>query len=273
MPNRNGDVSSLRVTWRLAAYPLRYKWHLAGVYVCLTVSSLIALVIPRLLGVAIDETLASGLRSQHMILAAGIIAMGLLRAGFGWAQLLLTYVVHVKAVRDLQIELFHKLLGLGFGYYDRQRTGDLMSRVMTDVSLPQLFLNMGLSRAAAMAVILAVIALLMLSMNWRLGLVSLGLISIYMWRVLSKSGGLQEIWRRVQAETGTMNAVMEESLAGMRVVKAFGAGQHEEAKFEPRASAISDYTYRGGRYWALRSSIFFFIATLAVGNDTVARRA
>ena len=259
-------MSSLRVIWRFKGYPLRYKWHLAAAYVCLTAAALIALVIPRLLGNAIDETLISGLRSQQLFLAVIIVILGLLRAAIGWAQLLLVNAVHQMAIRDLRIDVFNKLLGLSFGYYDHQRTGDLMSRAMADVTPPLAFISMGLSRTVGLVIMLVVVAGLMVSMNWHLGLISLAFMSVYMWRALFKSHGLQETWRRVRAEDGIMNAVMEENLAGMRVVKAFGAGEHEEAKFEPRASAVSEYTYRAERFWAVRSSVFLFISTVASGT-------
>ena len=62
-----------KVLWRLKEYPLRYKWRMASAYVCLATTTVIALVIPRLLGEAIDETLTSGLRSQQLLLALGIV--------------------------------------------------------------------------------------------------------------------------------------------------------------------------------------------------------
>ena len=117
-----------------------------------------------------------------------------------------------------------------------------------------------------MVIMLGVVAGLMLTMNWRLGVISLVFVSLYVWRTLSRSQALQEMWSREHAETGIMNAVMEENLSGMRVVKAFGAGEHEDAKFERRASAVSKYTYRAERFWAVRSSLFLFISTVTVGT-------
>ena len=132
MSDLDQNVSALRVLWRFRGYALHYKWHLAGVYVCLIATTGFALVIPRLLGNAIDETLASGLSSQQLVLAGTILMMGLLRALFGWAQLFLTDAVSHMGLRDLRNDIFDKLLGLGVGYYDRQRTGDLISRAMID---------------------------------------------------------------------------------------------------------------------------------------------
>ena len=266
MTDRDRQISSLRVIWRFREYPLRYKRYIAGLYVCLTATTVLSLVIPRLLGEAVDETLTGGLRDEQLVLAVSIVIVGLFRAMFGWGQILITYMITLMATRGLQTDVFGKLLHLSFGFYDRQRTGDLMSRAMTDVSQPIMLLVMGLSRTAAMGVMLVGVAGLMLVMNWRLGLISLVFVSLYIWRTLSKSARLQEIWRRVQAETGIMNAVMEENLAGIRVVKAFGAGEYEEAKFEPRASAIDEHSYRAERYWTLRSSLFLFISTVSVGT-------
>ena len=85
MSEHDQNVSGLRVLWRFRGYVLRYKWHLAGVYVCLIATTGFALVIPRLLGNAIDETLASGLSSQQLVLAGTILnhgpAQGVVRLG------------------------------------------------------------------------------------------------------------------------------------------------------------------------------------------------
>ena len=192
--------------------------------------------------------------------------MGLLRALLGWAQLFHTDAVSHMGLRDLRNDIFNKLLGLSVGYYDRQRTGDLISRAMIDAPYSAHFAIRSLSRVVAMVIMLGVVAGLMLAVNWRLGVISLVFVSLYVWRTLSRSRGLQEIWSREHAETGIMNALMEENLSGMRVVKTFGAGDHEDAKFGPRVSAVSEYTYRAERFWAVRSSLFLFISTVTVGT-------
>ena len=60
----------MKILWRLKGYGLRYKWRLAAAYVCTAVTLAGALVIPRLLGTAVDEVLTGSLRSQQLLLAA-----------------------------------------------------------------------------------------------------------------------------------------------------------------------------------------------------------
>ena len=123
----------MRVLWRIAKYGFRYPWFLGGAFVMNLATSASALSIPPLMGEAIDQALASGLDSRVLLVGVAILAVGLLRGAFGYVQALLTAHMNGRVERDLRNELLDKLQKLSFGFYDRQRTGDLMSRATTDV--------------------------------------------------------------------------------------------------------------------------------------------
>ena len=120
---RGGEIRSLKVLWRLRSYPLRYKRRTATAYLCTALSIVAAMFVPALLGAAIDDPLAKGLRRQQLWLAAGIVGASAVRGVFGCGQNYLIYSTTEKVSHDLRNDIFNTLLGLSFGFYDRQRTG------------------------------------------------------------------------------------------------------------------------------------------------------
>ena len=255
----------MRILLRLTGYSLRHKRYLAGAYVTMAAATLATMIIPRLLGTAIDQVLESGLRSQLLLVAGGILLVSLLRGIFSYGQNYLAEAVSQRAAYDLRNDFFRKLQSLSFGFHDREQTGNLMSKGTSDVEAVRWFTSMGLIRGLSLVLMLGAVAAIMLTMNWRLALVTQAFLPIVIWRAIVMSGTLRTTWTQVQTETGKMTTVLQENLAGMRVVKAFGAREHEEAKFENKASAVMRHTYSASRLFASQGSLMTFIFTAATG--------
>ena len=159
----------MKVLWRLRSYPLRYKRRTAMAYLCTVLSIVAAMFVPALLGAAIDEALNEGLGRQQLWLAAGIVGASAVRGAFGYGQNYLIYSVTEKVSHDLRNDIFETLLGLSFGFYDRQRTGDLMSRTTNDVTVLQSVMTLGPLRILTMTAMLVAVSGIVLLTNWRLG--------------------------------------------------------------------------------------------------------
>ena len=250
----------MRVLWRIAKYGFRYPWFLGGAFVMNLATSASALSIPPLMGEAIDQALASGLDSRVLLVGVAILAVGLLRGAFGYVQALLTAHMNRRVERDLRNELLDKLQKLSFGFYDRQRTGDLMSRATTDVREAGRFVEWASIQTTRIAAWFAVISVVMMLTNWRLGLIGLAYVPVTLWLLGSMSMRMEAAWARAQAEIGRMAAVLQESLVGMRFVKAFGASRHERTKFEGAARAVRHYVYGAEKtvvaYYAVLDYLF-----------------
>ena len=255
----------MKILWRLTAYSWRHKWHLIGAYAAMSGATLLMLVIPWLLGTAVDEALASGLRSQLFLLAGAILLVSLLRGIFSYGHIYLAESISQWAAYDVRNDFFQKLQSLSFGFHDRQQTGNLMSRATADVEAIRWYMSIGLVRGLSLVMLLVAVAALLLITNWRLGLISLAFVPPVIWRAVVMAGSLRQIWTHVQAETGHMTTVLQENLAGMRVVKAFGGREHEEAKFAQKASAIALHTYAATRLFASQGSLMTFVFTIATG--------
>lgn len=255
----------MSVLIRLTKYAFRHKWYLIGAYAAMTASSLSALVVPRMLGEAVDEALASGLQSRLLLLAGVIVLFSLLRGVFSYGQRYLSESLSQRSAYDLREDFFRKLQGMSFGFFDREQTGDLMSKATQDVEAVRMFISMGMVRGLSIFVMLGAVLSLMAVTNWRLTLVCAAFLPLILWRALSMSRSLRPIWMKVQEETGAMTTVLQENLSGMRVVKAFGARAFEESKFNARADSIAGLTYSATRLFASQGSLMTFIFTSATG--------
>ena len=256
--------SGMRVLIRLAGYGLRHKWRLVAAYSTMAVTAAATMTIPRLLGSAIDEALASGLRSELLILSGTIILVALLRSGSSYIEGYLFESIGHLVPFHLRKDLFSKIQGMSFAFHDRQQTGNLMSRATSDVEEVRHFPSYGLAHGVYLLIYAGGVTALMVAINWRLGLLVAALFSIAMWRSFAVVPRLVEAWRGSQAETGHMTTVVQESLAGIKVVKAFGAGRHEQAKFDEKASAVRKHQTVAGLLWTSRRPQTTLILNIAI---------
>ena len=256
----------MKVFWYfLTRYSLRYKWQFAATFGSIAAYDLLMLLTPVLIGIAIDDALDSGLRSRQLVIAGLIVLVSVVRGAFGWTETYLTSWVSERATEHVRNDMARKLLGLSFAYYDRQRTGDLMSRVTYDAWGPLLAISAGGRRVFASALFLVALAVLTVSINWRLALIVFVLVGVYAWRALSGTARLERLYGELSSKRGTMAAVLQENIAGMRVVQSFGAGDHEQDKFKGEAAGVADRSLAVKGFWIKRTALFRFLSTATIG--------
>ena len=273
------DPPSPWVIARLMRYGLNYRWRLTVAILVMLGAVASSMAIPRLLGTAIDSALADGVRADLAVLAGVIIGLGLIRGLTGYFQSYLSEGVSQRAAFDIRNDFFEKLQGLSFGFHDKEQTGNLMSKATADVEAVRWLFSMGIIHGLRITLMLAAVAVLLIWMNYRLGLATMSFVPLFVWHAMAMGQRMRGSWMAVQLETGRMTTVLQESLAGMRVVKAFGARRHEEGKFEERAEALAEHSYNVAALFATRGSMmtfFFSIATAVIlwvgGREVVADR-
>ncbi len=248
---------------RLTGYGWRHKWPMLGSLATMALATLAGIAIPTLLGTSVDEALETGLR-RNLILAGGaILLVSLIRGVMEYAESYLSESVSQRAAFELRNDFFKKLQHLSFGFHDKHQTGNLMSRATADVEAVRGFLGHGILKWLRIVLMLGTISFLLMSMNWRLGLVCLAFIPIVATRSTTMFFRLKKLWSRRQAEVANMTTVLQENLTGVRVVKAFGAGRHEEKRFQQRASAVAENSYAAASISALRGAQMSLLVGLA----------
>ena len=253
----------MTILLRLAGYGLRHKLSLAGGYAALVLYSLTFMLIPRLLGTAIDEAVTSGLRSRLLLLALAIVGIGVLSALFGYLKEYLLEMVHHRVAFDLRNDFYKKVQSLSFGFHDRQQTGDLMSRATSDVDAVKQ-LSWSFAHAAYLAAFVSGVIVLMLLMNWKLGLVCGAFAAVALWRSFAVIPTMVRTWHAAQDEIGQMTRVVQEALVGMRVVKGFASARFEQRKFAASASSVRELLTVAGLISNSRKALSGLIVNAAI---------
>ena len=259
----------MRIFIRLIGYGLRHRVTVFLAYLATGLSVVSGLAMPWLAGSAIDEALGqaleSGVLAPLFILAASIVAAGALRGIFSYLQNYLAEAISQKTAYDIRNDLFAKLQNLSFGFHDRQQTGDLMSKATADIEAVQRFMSSALIRGLSMAATFGIAAAIMFSFNWRLAVVVMVFIPPVLWRAIHMGRKLRATWGAVQEATGRMTSALQENLAGIRVVKVFGARRHAERQFAEHSDAVRDLTYSATKQFAFHGSLMTLIFTAATG--------
>ena len=250
------------VLLRLATFALRYKGPLILVYVCLIGSTLLSLATPWFLGITIDTALEGEGTGRLVLLAILVLVVSIVRGAFGYGQSYLAEYISQRVSYDIRHAFLSRLLSLGFGFHNRQKTGDLMSRATADVDSIRWMVSFGLVYSIHILILVGGAAALMLITNWNLGLIALSAVPVAVVIAIRMSRRFRGLWRDVQKDTGRMTTVLQENLSGMRVVKTFGAEEHEKEKFGVVANTVSEKTFTVNRLHAANTSLLSLLFTL-----------
>lgn len=226
----------------------------------------IEMTLPQLLGQALTHLEAHQRRGApydlrfHVALFAGL---ALVRAGIGWVLgPIRNRLVH-RVLNELRSDIFDALQRLTFGFHDRSNTGELISRSTTDVARLQDFLFACLFLAVDISVALVATMVLIFLVNGTLGALTLGTALPTVVLIGFFAAKLQPQWRHVHDLHGAMTNVIQESIAGVRVVKAFAREQAEIEKFRGRKDLFLGSVMKAVNYWAARVPLAQFVFGLS----------
>jgi ABC-type multidrug transport system fused ATPase/permease subunit len=250
---------------RVLSFLRPYRQRVAVAWACVLGTAAFVVVAPQLIRWAIDfglnvrdvgdKQVAMGSERTLVIAAVAIVAAAAMRGVFAFGQTYLGEWISQRVAFDLRNLIYDRLQRLSYAYHDQQQTGQLMSRATADVEAVRWYINMGVLRFAYIVLVLVVVLGLMLAASWKLALVSWAFVPPIAWLSVAMTGRLRPMWMRVQDGLGRMTIVLQESLSGMRVVKAFAAEKEESRKFATEADAIFRDSYAASREMAINSPL------------------
>ena len=166
------------------------------------------------------------------------------------------------AAFDMRNDLFAKIQRLSFSYHDRNQTGQLMIRATDDVEKVRLFIGQGLVQLAGAIVLITGTLIVMFSTNAQLALVALPILPVALIVFMVFGSLIQPLFARVQMKLSTLNTVLQENLAGIRVIKAFTREPDEQRKFRTAADALMNQQMGVSRVFTFLFPLVFLIANL-----------
>ena len=226
------DTFDRRVLVRLLPY-LRPHWaRMSVAFVLMLIESLLALSIPYLLKVAIDEYIAqgdmAGLTQVALLTAAAFVGIYLAAMG---RRYLLSWVGQ-RLLATLRGDLFRQLQALSLGYHDTHIVGVTISRVINDVAVINELLSQGLITFLGDVLVLAGIIIVMLSMSPQLALLTFSVLPLMLLVVALFTRRAKVAFRLTRAKVAAVVGDLAEDLAGMRVIQAFAQEDMSQERFE-----------------------------------------
>ena len=191
-----------------------------------------------------------------------ILAFAVARGAFAFTQAFMAETLSQNVAFDFRNELFAKIQRLSFSYHDRNRTGQLMVRATDDVEKLRLFLGQGLLLALQAFVLLTGALVMLLLTNVRLTMVVLPILPIALVLFMIFGAVTQPLFGKIQAKLSAMNTVLQESVAGIRVIKAFAQEPKQSAKFRARADDLMRQQIMVSGVFSFLFPVIFLIANL-----------
>lgn len=254
--------SSWRIYLRIFAL-LRPHWlPTLGAIACLGLSTGFALLVPWLLAFIIDRGLQHGQFRTLLLAGLAILAASAMRGLFAYGQGYLSQALSCLVAYDLRNELYDHLQSLDFSFHDDAETGQLMSRLTVDIEAVRNFIPMGLIRGLVALVTFGAITIILFTLDVYLALVTLISLPILIFLGIQIASRLRPLWMKVQNETGSLGTIMQESLSGMRVVKAFAREPFEIEKYGKKNLELRELNLAAMRLSAWNQPLMVLVVNL-----------
>ncbi len=226
--NDSKKISNLKL---FASY-YRPHWKLFVLDLfCALMISLIDLAFPLVSRYALNSLLPEKLFQTFFIIMTALVAAYILRAVFNYIVTFWGHTLGVRMEADMRRDLFTHMQRLSFRFFDKNRTGQLMSRVTTDLFDITELAHHGPENIFISFITIIGAFIVMLTINWKLALVIIILVPIGLLFTLMQRKRMMSASRKVKERTAGINAGLESSISGARVAKAFTNEAYEIEKF------------------------------------------
>ena len=252
----------MRTLLRLMVFARKYRGWLLLAFICLITTTASSMAIPWILGEAIDNVVSQGERSFLILVVVVVLGAAALRGISAYGHSYLSAVVSQKTSYDIRNALYDRLQRLSFAYYDKAQTGQLMSRATADVEAIRMFFGRGLLGTVHMLILFVGISYILVSIDWQLALLTLAFLPVVGWRAVVTGLRLRAMWLKIQELMAALGITLEESLTGIRVVKAFARQKEESQKFSTDAKVLYNEHISIARQWAFNVPLMVFLISL-----------
>ena len=261
--NRSGPVR-----W-IFSHLLRYKGFMASFAIAALLTNVLFSAIPRITGIAFDEVLKPAPSVSRLLwLALGVLAIVLVRGVIDLTNSFSIETLGQRLERDARQELYTSLLGKSQTFHNRQRVGDIMARANDDVRQLNPMMNPGAALLIESMMGIVAPVTFIAFMRWELLLAPLLFVIAYAFALRRYIRQLNPVSGQMRFRFGEMNAGLNETIAGIEVVKSTAEEAQERQKFIERASLYRDYFVEQGKIQAryLPMLLIGFALTIAFAH-------
>jgi len=252
--------------WRLLRYVLRYRVRLLAAFLCSGLVAVLTGAYAWLVQPVLDEIFIRKDEVLLTVLPLAVLAVAALKAAFSYGQNYLMSYVGNRVITDVRQELFGQLLRLPVGFHDANSTGRLLSRVINDVNLMSNAVSGVLKDILQHGLTFVAMVGVMFYRHWALAAVSVVVIPLTLMTMIRMGERLRRLATTGQERIGDMASAIQETLGGIRIVKAFGREETEERRFHANNMAFLRATMKALQVSSLGSSHMEIIGVAGVAG-------
>ena len=216
---------------RLLTFIKPYKTRLVFAVICMALSGASNVVVPWLIKDVIDKVLANKDIYTLNLIVVGILILFLLRGFFYFGERYLMSFVGQKIVNDIREKLYRHLQTLSLSYYDKHKTGNIMSNLTNDVTALQTAIAGNLISFVQEAVILVGSLVSMIFLYWKLTLLTLVIVPLVVFTINFFGSRLRRAGHDVQGKMADITSLLEEAISGIRIIRSFNREDFEIRRF------------------------------------------
>ena len=214
---------------------------------------------------AVEQMVAyTGPQMALMYLGIFLIFTTAIKVGTAYMATYCIVPIRTGVVRDLRNKLYHKIVSLPLGFFSEERKGDIMSRMLGDVNEIEVSIMSSLELVFKNPILILIYLGVMFAMSWELTIFVLLLLPFSGWLIGRIGRSLKASSQSAQQQTGSMLSQIEETLSGLRIVKAFNAEHKVQKRFENGNENIRRTFNRMNNRYNLAHPVGEFIGTVVI---------
>jgi len=257
-------MSSLDRFIRLVRYLKPYRFRLGAAFVCSALVAALSGAYAWLVKPVLDEIFINKNETLLLVLPLALFAVSVLKSAFSYGQNYLMNYVGNQVITDIRQELFGKMVRLPVKYHDANTSGRLVSRVINDVTLMANAIAGVLKDVFQQGLTFLVMLGVIFYQNWKLGGMSIIVIPLAVVTMMRMGKRLLALGKSGQEQMGDMASTLQETLSGIRMVKAYGREEAEAERFKESNKAFLSTTMKAIQVSSLGSSHIEVIGVVGV---------
>ncbi|MCM3627533.1 ABC transporter ATP-binding protein/permease [Paenibacillus glycanilyticus] len=246
----------------------RFYWverkYLLSSIICLMFATALGLVYPNLLRYLIDDVIKPKDFDKVPMLALSVVAVVTLKGLMQFLHGFFGGRLGNRVTFRMRNACYDKLQTLSFQYYDKAKTGDLMSRLTADLEAIRQFIGFGFAQILNVALMIVFGGAMMMSIDWKLTLITLVTIPFLAFTAIRFESRIHPAFREMRKAMSNLTTAVQENITGVRTVKSFAREPHEVDKFSKRNEQYQANQIGASSIWAKFFPSMELLANLSV---------
>lgn len=239
----------------------KYKLNIFFALFLVTIVSLLAIVNPYISGIIVDDVIEGGKHELLPSLVIILITTTLLRSSLKYTYLYIFETSSQKMLYTLRDHVYRRLLQQDFSFYNKNRTGDLMSRQTGDMDAIRHFVAFVIYNIYENTLLFIFAVAMIFTVDYRLALCMIAVVPLTILTTKKQLGKIKPAFHNIRMQFSSLNTFVQENVSGNRVVKAFAKEDYEIEKFNKENDAYKNAELAATHIWRKYVPVFEFLAS------------